>query len=325
MKTKAFRAALPYTLPICVGFLFLGMSYGFLMRSQGFSFVYPMLMSLFIFAGSMEFVTANLLLMPTFQPLHAFLLTLMVNARHLFYGLSMLDKFQNLGWKKPYLIFGLCDETFSIHCAVPPPEGVDRGWFMFFVTVLNQLYWVAGATLGALLGYLIHFNTTGIEFVMTALFVVMFLNQWEERKDHRPALIGVGCTLLCLLVLGSDHFLLPAMGLIILCFLWLRRRSIIDEGQETVQLSDDPRNVFSVGNQETMEGILIIVRMRQTGQEILGLWCTGQLFGQTAKLRCSNPDEPLWVHGWKKFLMKISISWVLPLKQTAQDDRFLWM
>ena len=108
MKTKAFRAALPYTLPICVGFLFLGMSYGFLMRSQGFSFVYPMLMSLFIFAGSMEFVTANLLLMPTFQPLHAFLLTLMVNARHLFYGLSMLDKFQNLGWKKPYLIFGLC-------------------------------------------------------------------------------------------------------------------------------------------------------------------------------------------------------------------------
>ena len=139
----------------------------------------------------------------------------MVNARHLFYGLSMLDKFQNLGWKKPYLIFGLCDETFSIHCVVPPPEGVDRGWFMFFVTVLNQLYWVAGATLGALLGYLIHFNTTGIEFVMTALFVVMFLNQWEERKDHRPALIGV----------GSDHFLLPAMGLIILCFLWLRRRS----------------------------------------------------------------------------------------------------
>ena len=102
---------------------------------------------------------------------------------------------------------------------------MDRGWFMCFVTVLNQLYWVAGATLGALLGYLIHFNTTGIEFVMTALFVVMFLNQWEERKDHRPALIGVGCTLLCLLVLGSDHFLLPAMGLIILCFLWLRRRS----------------------------------------------------------------------------------------------------
>ena len=224
MKTKAFRAAFPYTLPICVGFLFLGMSYGFLMGSYGFSFVYPMLMSLFIFAGSMEFVTANLLLMPTFQPLHAFLLTLMVNARHLFYGLSLLEKFRGLGWKKPYLIFGLCDETFSIHCAVTPPEDVDPGWFMFFTTVLNQSYWVAGATLGGMLGQVIHFNTQGIEFVMTALFVVMFLSQWEQNKDHRPALVGVGCTLLCLLVLGSDHFLLPAMALIILCFLFLRKK-----------------------------------------------------------------------------------------------------
>ena len=223
MKTKAFRAALPYTLPICVGFLFLGMSYGFLMRSQGFSFVYPMLMSLFIFAGSMEFVTANLLLMPTFQPLHAFLLTLMVNARHLFYGLSMLDKFQNLGWKKPYLIFGLCDETFSIHCAVPPPEGVDRGWFMFFVTVLNQLYWVAGATLGALLGYLIHFNTTGIEFVMTALFVVICVDQWKAARTHIPAMTGFICGALFLMLIRTSNFILPALAATVAILLFLRR------------------------------------------------------------------------------------------------------
>lgn len=223
MKTKALRAALPYTLPICVAFLFLGMSYGFLMRSQGFSFLYPMLMSLFIFAGSMEFVAANLLLLPTFQPLHAFLLALMVNARHLFYGLTVLEKFQGMGWKKPYLIFGLCDETFSIHCAVDPPEGVDRGWFMFFTTVLNQLYWVAGATLGALLGYVIRFNSEGIEFVMTALFVVLFLEQWDKAKDHRPALVGLGYSLVCLLVLGSERFLLPAMALILACFFVLRR------------------------------------------------------------------------------------------------------
>lgn len=223
MKQKAFRAALPYTLPICVGFLFLGISYGFMMRSKGFSLIYPIVMSTCIFAGSMEFVTANLLL-SAFAPFHAFLLTLMVNARHLFYGLSLLEKFRGLGWKKPYLIFGLCDETFSIHCAVTPPEDVDPGWFMFFTTVLNQSYWVAGATLGGLLGQVIHFNTQGIEFVMTALFVVMFLSQWEQNKDHRPALVGVGCTLLCLLVLGSDHFLLPAMALIILCFLFLRKK-----------------------------------------------------------------------------------------------------
>ena len=152
MKKKAFCAALPYSLPICIGFLFIAMSYGFLMRSRGFSVFYPMAMSAFIFAGSMEFVAVELLL-SAYAPLHAFLLTLMVNARHLFYGISMLEKYKGMGWKKPYLIFGMCDETFSINCTVTPPEGVDRGWFMFFVTLLNQTYWVAGATLGALLGF----------------------------------------------------------------------------------------------------------------------------------------------------------------------------
>ena len=120
MKRKAWKAALPHTLPICVGFLFLGMSYGFLMKSKGFSFVYPMLMSCFIFAGSMEFVTVDLLLAP-FAPVHAFFLSLMVNARHLFYGISMLEKYQDTGWKKAYLIYGMCDESFTINCTVTPP------------------------------------------------------------------------------------------------------------------------------------------------------------------------------------------------------------
>ena len=216
MKRKAFKAALPYTLPICIGFIVLGMSYGFLMRSKGFPLIYPMLMSLFIFAGSMEFVTVNLLL-SDFNPLHVFFLTLMVNARHIFYGISMLDKYKNCGWKKPYLIFGMCDETFTVNCAVTPPEDVDKGWFMFFVTLLNQIYWVSGATLGALLGYIIHFDASGIEFVMTALFVVMFINQWEETKEHTPALMGLGCSLLCLLIFGSSNFIIPAMILIVLC------------------------------------------------------------------------------------------------------------
>ena len=207
---KAFKAAVPHTLPICIGFLFLGMSYGFLMRSKGFSFIYPMLMSLFIFAGSMEFVTVNLLL-STFNPLHAFLLALMVNARHLFYGVSMLQKYQNVGLKKLYLIYGMCDESFTINCTVTPPPDINKGWFMFFVTLLNHIYWVSGATLGALLGYVIHFDTTGIEFVMTALFVVMFINQWSETEHHTSAFIGIGCSLLCLLLLGSENFILPAM------------------------------------------------------------------------------------------------------------------
>ena len=170
-------------------------------------------MSTLIYAGSMEFVTAQLLTAP-FAPLHAFLLTLMVNARHLFYGVSMLEKYRGTGLKKAYLIFGMCDETFSINCAVTPLPGVDRGWFMFFVTLLNQIYWVGGATLGALLGGLVTFNTKGIEFVMTALFVVMFVGQWQGTKKHRPALIGVGAALLALL-LFRDRFMIPAMALIV--------------------------------------------------------------------------------------------------------------
>ena len=217
MKKKAFRAAVPYSLPICVGFLFIGMSYGFLMRSKGFPALYPIAMSALIFAGSMEFVTVELLLSP-FAPLHAFALALMVNARHLFYGVSMLEKYKGMGAKKPYLIFGMCDETFSINCSVTPPEGVERSWFMFFVTLLNQIYWVSGATLGALLGSLIRFDTTGIDFVMTALFTVMFVNQWREQRDHRPALTGLGCAALCLILFGADGFMLPAMALILLCF-----------------------------------------------------------------------------------------------------------
>lgn len=192
------------------------------MHSKGFSFLYPVLMSLFIFAGSMEFVTVNLLL-TAFNPLSAFLLALMVNARHLFYGISMLDKYKNTGLKKPYLIYGMCDESFSINCTVTPPADVDKGWFMLFVTLLNQIYWVAGAALGSLLGSVISFDTTGIEFVMTALFVVMFINQWEETDNHRSALTGVFCSMVCLFLFGAQHFIIPAMALIIACFSLMAR------------------------------------------------------------------------------------------------------
>ena len=217
LRRKAFKAALPRTLPILVGFVFLGMSYGLLMRSKGFSFIYPMFMSMFIFAGSMEFVTANLLL-ADFNPIYAFLLALMVNARHLFYGISMLEKFDGTGWKKPYLIFGMCDETFSVNCTADLPPDVDRGWFMFFVTLLNQIYWVVSSTAGSLLGYVIHFNTKGIEFVMTALFVVMFLGQWEKKENRVPALVGLIGTAVCLPIFGSKYFIVPAMVLIVAAF-----------------------------------------------------------------------------------------------------------
>ena len=222
MRRRALAAAFPHTVPILAGFLFLGMAYGIYMNVSGFSFWYPMLMGLTIFGGSLEFVAVSMLLAP-FAPLQTFLVALMLQARHLFYGIAMLEKYRGLGLKRYYLIFGMCDESFSINYTAQIPPDVDRGWFMFFVTLLNHIYWVTGATLGALLGYVIHFDTTGIEFVMTALFVVMFLNQWEEAKDHRPALVGVGCSLACLLVFGSSSFIVPAMALIILSFLLSRR------------------------------------------------------------------------------------------------------
>ena len=210
-QIKALRAAFPYTLPIFAGFWFLGMTYGIYMNVSGFSFWYPMIMSLTIFAGSVEFVAVNMLL-GAFNPVQALAMTLMINARHLFYGVSMLEKFKGCGLKKIYLIFGMCDETFSINYSAKIPDSVDRGWFMFFVTLLNHFYWFFGATLGGIFGSFIHFNTEGLEFVMPAMFVVIFLEQWLKDKNHKNALIGLAVSLLCLVAFGRDHFMIPAMA-----------------------------------------------------------------------------------------------------------------
>ncbi len=208
---KAFKSAFPHTIPIMAGFLFLGMTYGIYMNVLGFSFIYPLIMSITIFAGSMEFVAAEFLL-GAFDPVKAFLMTLMINARHLFYGISMLDKYRGTGIKKPYLIFGMCDESFSINCTADIPQGVDKGWFMFFVTLLNQIYWVSGAVLGGIFGSFIHFNTEGLDFVMTAMFVVIFLEQWLKDEKHVSELLGLGISTLSLIIFGSDGFIIPAMA-----------------------------------------------------------------------------------------------------------------
>ena len=180
------------------------------MNVSGFGFWYPMLMSLTIFAGSVEFVTVNMLL-GAFSPLQALAMTIMINARHLFYGISMLDKYRGNGIKDSYLIFGMCDESFSINYTADIPEGIDRGWFMFFVTALNHFYWFFGATLGGIFGSLIRFNTEGIDFVMTAMFVVILLEQWMKENNHTSTLAGLGISLLCLIAFGPDNFIIPAM------------------------------------------------------------------------------------------------------------------
>ena len=219
---RSFRAAFPQTIPILAGFLFLGMAYGIYMNVQGFSFVYPMLMALVIFGGSLEFLAVEMLLSP-FAPLQVLLVSLMIQARHLLYGISMLDKFKDMGWKKFYLIYGMCDETFSVNYTAGIPEDCDRGWFYFFVTALNQLYWVGGATLGGLLGSLIHFNTSGLDFVMTAMFIVIFLEQWLKEKHHYSAWVGMLSSVACLLIFGADNFLIPTMICILVLLTAFRR------------------------------------------------------------------------------------------------------
>ncbi len=226
---RAFRCAFPKTLPIFAGFWFLGMSYGIYMRVSGFSFWYPMLMSLTIFGGSLEFVAVEMLL-GSFAPLQTLIIALMLQARHLFYGISMLEKYKGTGRKKGYLVFGLCDESFSINYTAALPDNVDKGWFYFFVTALNQIYWVTGATLGGILGSFIHFNTEGLEFVMTAMFVVIFLDQWMKEKQHITALIGVLSSVVCLLLFGADSFIIPTMVCIV-CLLSVLRKPIERAGE----------------------------------------------------------------------------------------------
>ena len=214
MRYQALKAAFPYTIPIFSGFWFLGLAYGIYMHASGFSFVYPMIMSALIFGGSLEFVAVEMLLSP-FAPVQVLIMTLLIQARHLFYGISMLEKYKGLGWKKFFLIFGMCDETFSINYTAAIPKHVDRGWFLFFVTLLNYVYWVSGATIGGLAGALLKFDTSGISFVMTAMFVVIFLEQWLKEKNHISSLLGLSVSAICLFFFGADSFMIPAMAAIV--------------------------------------------------------------------------------------------------------------
>lgn len=220
---SAVRAALPHTLPVLAGYLFLGAAYGILMSAKGFGIGWTVGISLVTYAGSMQFVMIGLLT-SAFAPAYAFLLALMVNARHLFYGVSMLGRFAGLGWRKWLLVFGLTDETFSIHCAAKAPDGVDPGRFMLSVSLLDHSYWLLGSALGGLAGGLFAFDTTGIDFVMTALFVVIFLDQWKQQKRHGPAFIGLGASVFSLCIFGPDGFLLPAMALILAGITFIGRR-----------------------------------------------------------------------------------------------------
>ena len=201
---RAFRDSLP----VLAGYIVLGMGFGILLATKGYGVWWALAMSVFIYAGSMQYLAIDLLAGGA-SLLSAALTTLLVNARHLFYGISMVDRYKGAGKKKPYLIFALTDETYSLVCNT---EGSHR--YCFLVSLLNQIWWVTGSVLGSLLGGILPFSTEGIDFALTALFVTVFVEQWKSTKDHLPSIIGVVASVLCLLLFGAGGFLIPSMVLI---------------------------------------------------------------------------------------------------------------
>ena len=223
MDRQTVRQAMLKTIPVMAGYLVLGIGFGILMRNAGYGAGWTAAMSLLIYAGSMQYVGVGLLSGGA-SVLTAAITTVMVNARHLFYSISMIGKYRDAGRYKPYMIFALTDETYSLLCDGAVPEGADPTRYRFLVSLFNHSYWVTGSVLGNLLGAILPFSTAGIEFSMTALFIAAFTEQWLKTKDHIPALTGLGCTLLSLLILGRENFLIPAMGAITLVLTLLRRR-----------------------------------------------------------------------------------------------------
>ena len=234
-RKVALYHAFHTSLPIMAGYGFLGLTYGIYMHELGFNFLYPMLLALMVYAGSAEFLLGNMLL-GSFHPLQAFLMVLMVNARHLFYGLSMLEEYKGLGWKKFFLIFGMSDETFALTSASKIPEGTDKGWYLLWITWLDETYWVIGATLGGLIGPFLTFDLKGLDFVLTAMFTAIFADNWLREKDHTSSISGLIISGLCLTIFSADHFIIPSM-VIILIFLTLKKKKSMTLLQQIIMVS----------------------------------------------------------------------------------------
>lgn len=222
MKKNAVRAAFLDTIPVLTGYVFLGFGFGILLHQSGYGVIWAAAMSLFIYAGSMQYVAVSLLSSGA-GLLTAAMTAFLVNARHLFYGISMVDAYKGAGKKKPYMIFALTDETYSLASQDQAPEGMDRHTYCFLVSLFDQIYWVSGSILGSLAGSLLPINYEGIEFVLTALFVTIFVEQWLSTKNHLPAVIGVVSTVVCLLVFGRDVFLIPSMVIIAVVLTVMRK------------------------------------------------------------------------------------------------------
>ena len=227
---QTIRKAFTKSLPVMAGYMVLGIGFGILLKDAGYGLFWAFIMRLTIYAGSMQYVAVPFLASGA-SLITVALTTLMVNARHLFYGLTMIDKYKTAGKKKPYLIFSLTDETYSLLCTDEIPDGVDRHWYQLLVSLFDQCYWILGSVLGSLVKELLAFDTAGIDFSMTALFVTVFVEQWLSTKNHWPAVIGLVSAAACLAIFGPDSFLLPTMIAITISLLLLRK-SGKGEGKE---------------------------------------------------------------------------------------------
>lgn len=220
----AAKRAFPYTIPVLTGYLFIGIAFGVMFAEKGYSFLWAALMSLLVYAGSGQYLAVNFFV-PGVSFVHVVFMTLMVNIRHIFYGFSLLGKFNRMGKKRWYMIFALTDETYSLLCTTKVPEDVDEEKFLLAISVMNQAYWVIGSVIGSLAGAILPFDSEGIDFAMTALFVVIFVEQWMEARNRIPEIVGVLAAFLCLQVFGADHFVLPSM-LVIVFVLFVSRKQL---------------------------------------------------------------------------------------------------
>lgn len=219
---KAFKAAFPFTIPVLTGYLFIGIAFGVMYQEKGYHFLWAILMSVMVYAGSGQYLAVNFFA-PGVSLFQVVFLEFMVNIRHIFYGLSLLERFNKMGKKKLYMMFSLTDETYSLFFLTKIPKDVKEEDFLFAIALLDQLYWITGSAIGAIAGSLIPFDASGIDFAMTALFVVIFVEQWLTSKNHLPALAGLGASLACLLIFGSENFILPSMICIMVILLSCRR------------------------------------------------------------------------------------------------------
>lgn len=222
-KLSEVRFAFTQSIPVMLGYIFLGIAFGLMLHDAGYGFWWAFLTSVVIYAGSMQFVLVTLLTGGA-SLIYAAVMTLFINGRHLFYGLSFIEKFRGMGKAYPYMIFSLTDETYSVLCGLKVPEGLNERRVSFLIALFDHLYWITGSVLGGMIGEVLLFDTTGIDFSMTALFVVIVLNQWLESKEHRPALIGALIGFICLLIFGANQFLLPALSITALILLGVRRK-----------------------------------------------------------------------------------------------------